>query len=1240
MDLQHLMVSVRLYPPGGPWILTHALVDSGATRSYMDAAFAAHHQVPLRNKPVPVQVEAIDGRLLRSGAVTQETQPLVLCFQQHRELRTLDIASMPRFPLVLGMDWLEAHNVQIDWVKRTVHFPDPCSHAQSGTLAAAPSEEAAPTLPAVYQDYQDVFEERGADQLPPHRPFDCGIDLQPGAPLPVSRLYSLTEPEREALQDFLRKNLERGFIRPSTSPTAAPVLFVKKKCGELRPCHDYRALNKITVPDRYPLPLISELLERVQGAQVFTKLDLRGAYNLIRIRAGDEWKTAFGTRYGQFEYLVMPFGLCNAPAVFQRYINHVFQDLLDKYVVVYLDDILIYSRDPARHEGHVRTVLQRLREHRLYAKLSKCEFHQRTVDFLGHRLSPDGVQMDPGKVTAVQEWAAPRNRKDLQRFLGFANYYRTFIADYAHRTTPLTRLLRPKTPFSWDKEAEEAFQGLKACFQRAPILQHPDPSRPFVVETDASSTALGAVLSQQIGPEAPLLPCAFYSRQLLPAERNYTVWERELLAIKVAFEVWRHHLEGARHPVEVRTDHRNLEYLQTTRKLNQRQIRWALFFSRFQFRIRYIPSSQNQKADALSRKPEDNADTVQQAEPTTILPPAAFLATQEAQPLQVRVREQQRVDAWAQERLRELAEGSSPQYPGLVLHQGLLLHHGRLYIPPGPLRLEVLRMAHDAPAAGHFGRYRTTHLVSREFWWPRLKADVARYVAGCDVCRRAKGPTGRPPGLLQPLPVPPRPWHTVSLDFVVDLPSSRGCTCLLVFSDHFTKMVHCVPCPSVPTAKETAQLYLQHVFRLHGLPERVVSDRGVQFTSRFWRALHQTLGTEVCLSSAYHPQTDGQTERANAVLEQYLRCYCSYQQDDWVDHLALAEFAYNNAVNASTQQTPFQASYGYHPRLFPEVLPASAVPAVTEWLQELQSQQQLLVEQLHQAKEAYKAQADRHRQVGPELRVGDLVWLSTRHLHPSRPSRKLDARFTGPFPIVDQVSPVAFRLRLPATLKVHPVFHRSLLSPVAPPDEFHPNRPRPQPVLVRGEPEYEVERILDSRYRRGKLQYLIDWKGYGPEDRSWEPAANVHAPACLREFHATYPGKPGPDPRLRGGPGRGDGVMAWDSDSEDETEESQPAQESPPPGPAELGQGLDAEEPAPVAVHQELAPGEALLAPEGLDDSVATGEPPPGPSNPSASPDLQRLRAERRRELVAPRRSARLKARGGGAPGGRDCPWP
>ncbi|XP_060096945.1 uncharacterized protein LOC132573472, partial [Heteronotia binoei] len=272
--------------------------------------------------------------------------------------------------------------------------------------------------------FADVFEETGADQLPPHRPYDCAIDLVPGAPLPVGRLYPMSEPELAALRDYLDKNLKRGFIRPSTSPLSAPVLFVKKKSGELRLCNDYRALNKITIRDRYPLPLIPELLDRLKGAQIYTKLDLRGAYNLVRIRPGDEWKTAFGTRYGQYEHLVMPFGLTNAPAVFQRFMNDVFRDLLDRFTIIYLDDILIYSRNPAQHAEHVRQVLQRLRAHGLYAKLEKCDFDLRSVEFLGHIVSPQGILMDPKKVEAVLTWQAPQNRKDLQRFLGFANYYR------------------------------------------------------------------------------------------------------------------------------------------------------------------------------------------------------------------------------------------------------------------------------------------------------------------------------------------------------------------------------------------------------------------------------------------------------------------------------------------------------------------------------------------------------------------------------------------------------------------------------------------------------------------------------------------------------------------------------------------------------------------------------------------------------------------------------------------------
>ena len=287
---------------------------------------------------------------------------------------------------------------------------------------------------------------------------------------------------------------------------------------------------------------------------------------------------------------------------------------------------MIYSRDPARHKEHVRQVLQRLREHRFYAKLEKCEFNLHEVEFLGHIVSPQGVQMDPKKIETVLNWQQPRNRKDVQRFFGFANYYCQFIPGYADVTTPLSRLLRPKEPFLWTPEADHAFATLKTRFTTEPILHYPDPRLPFTVETDASSVALGAILSQREDPLQPLRPCAFYSRQFTPPEHNYTIWERELLAIKTAFEVWRHYLEGARHPVQILTDHRNLEHLQTARRLNQCQIRWSLFFSRFGFRITYVPHTQNRKADALSRKPEYAVLPSEETPISPILPPSVFAA--------------------------------------------------------------------------------------------------------------------------------------------------------------------------------------------------------------------------------------------------------------------------------------------------------------------------------------------------------------------------------------------------------------------------------------------------------------------------------------------------------------------------------------------------------------------------------------------------------------------------------------
>uniref|UniRef100_A0A803TQ29 Gypsy retrotransposon integrase-like protein 1 n=1 Tax=Anolis carolinensis TaxID=28377 RepID=A0A803TQ29_ANOCA len=419
------------------------------------------------------------------------------------------------------------------------------------------------------------------------------------------------------------------------------------------------------------------------------------------------------------------------------------------------------------------------------------------------------------------------------------------------------------------------------------------------------------------------------------------------------------------------------------------------------------------------------------------------------------------------------------------------------------------------------------HLILRDFWWPKIRKDVEKYVNTCPVCQRSKIRREKPSGLLHPLPTPSRPWEIISADFITDLPPSCGFTTILVVVDLFTKLAHFVPCEGLPTAKETTDLFLQHVFRLHGLPKSLVTDRGSQFTSRFWKALQKLLGIDSRLSSAHHPQTDGQTERTNATLEQYLRCYVNYQQDNWASLLPLSEFAYNNGVQASTKETPFFANYGFHPRFFPPVIETSEVPAAEDWLQELTAVQQLLLQQLDQAKEDYKRHADKHRQPGPEIKVGERVFLSTRFLPSHRPCRKLDARFIGPYPVVAQLNPVTFKLQLPRSMRIHPVFHRSLLLPA---DGVRPDtdQPAPPPVLMNGEEEFEVEDILDSRFHRRRLQYLIDWVGFGPEERSWEDASTVHAPDLTRRFHQTYPAKPRPRASGRG-PQFGRGLEEGDS---------------------------------------------------------------------------------------------------------------
>ncbi|CAJ0955438.1 unnamed protein product [Ranitomeya imitator] len=578
-----------------------AFVDSGAALNLMDLEYARRCGFFLEPLQYPIPLRGIDATPLAKNKPQYWTQLTMCMAPAHQEDILFLVLHNLHDVVVLGLPWLQVHNPVLDWKSMSVSSWD-CQGVHGDVPFLSISSSTPSEVPEFLSDYRDVFDEPKSSALPPHRDCDCAIDLIPGSKFPKGRLFNLSVPEHAAMRSYVKESLEKGHIRPSSSPLGAGFFFVAKKDGSLRPCIDYRLLNKITVKFQYPLPLLSDLFARIKGASWFTKIDLRGAYNLVRIKQGDEWKTAFNTPEGHFEYLVMPFGLSNAPSVFQSFMHDIFREYLDKFLIVYLDDILVFSDDWESHVKQVRMVFQVLRANSLFVKGSKCLFGVQKVSFLGFIFSPSAIEMDPVKVQAIYDWAQPTSLKSLQKFLGFANFYRRFINNFSSIAKPLTDLTKKGADVvNWPSAAVEAFQELKRRFSSAPVLCQPDVSLPFQVEVDASEIGAGAVLSQRSSDGSVMKPCALFSRKFSPAERNYDVGNRELLAMKWAFEEWRHWLEGAKHRVVVLTDHKNLTYLESAKQLNPRQARWSLFFSRFDFVVSYLPGSKNVKADALSR---------------------------------------------------------------------------------------------------------------------------------------------------------------------------------------------------------------------------------------------------------------------------------------------------------------------------------------------------------------------------------------------------------------------------------------------------------------------------------------------------------------------------------------------------------------------------------------------------------------------------------------------------------------
>lgn len=1115
------------------------LVDCGSTENCISTVIA--NRLGIKTKVVTggTIYLADDRENVLSETCEEETLRLGDAYALRERFRVTKL----RYDVILGMPWLEAGNKQVDWLARTISFDEGgrkiILHASTSSglkkrqatkgilvgmafmkkrmrrkqpvymvvpnIASMVEKraEGAERVEQLISEFRDVFPTDLPSGLPPDRGAPFHIDLMPEAKPTNRPIYRLAPNELEELRKTLDELLEKGLIRESTSPWGAPVLFAPKKDGGLRLCIDYRGLNKQTIKNAYPLPRVDDLLDQLRGATIFSKLDLRSGYWQVPIAKEDIEKTAFRTRYGHFEWLVLPFGLTNAPASFMGHMNRLFRDLLDKYVVVFIDDILIYSKTPEEHDQHLREVLCRLRDSHFYCKQSKCELWKSEVTFLGHVVSSEGVRMEQAKVNAVKDWPTPKDVSEVRSFLGLAGYYRRFVRRFAHIAAPLTNLLEKGAPFEWKLQQQGAFDSLKEALTTAPILQPYDPDLPCTVDIDASDFAIGAVLQQDFG--RGLQPVAYESRKLKRAERNYSARDREQLAIVHATKVWRHYLLGK--PVTIRTDHRPLLHDLHLENMKSRHHRWEEQLQLFDIQLQYKQGRQHTVPDALSRRPDLKSASEDTREIATIssIVPDLTRGTE--------WKEATHQDAYFRMVIDRI-EAGDVQYQDYNLVDGLLYFKKRVYVPnDAKLRTRILQEGHDIPISGHLGREKTLERISRTWFWVGLDRDVRAFVRSCELCQRNKARNTAPLGLLQPIPLPTARWEQVTMDLITCLPQTpRNHTAVAVFVDRLSKQLHLAAVRSDIDAPTLAHVFFDTVFRHHGLPRVIISDRDPRFTGSFWQALFKLLDTRLSMSTAFHPQTDGQTERANRTLEDMLRAFVAVHHNDWDEYLTPLEFAYNDSSQASTGHSPFFLNAGQHP-ITPATLhrPINTNnPTTEEFIQRLTSALQEARQRLLTAQNRQKQYADNHRQ-HKTFREGDLVLLSNANLPlaTSTQVRKLAPRWIGPFRISTVISDVAYHLELPPHIRIHPVFHVSQLKEFHTESERFPDRhqPPPPPVVIEDQEEYEVDCILEHRYlRRGKgrpqLQYKVLWKGYPIHDATWEPVHNLtRCQETIRKYH-------------------------------------------------------------------------------------------------------------------------------------------
>ena len=1067
----------------------------------------------------------------------------------------LDLYSAPlAWDAILGMDWFGAVNPTVDWTNNTVTFTClgithtwdclsvradiPKTQQQIHNLYHMQTNEIKKLLPSNgyvchlnndeynafaknlenaieklsqsqqdrIKEYHELFEPY--NELPPHREgIDMEIKLEEGSKPTWSGLYQMSLDELNRLKEELERLLEVGHIRKSVSAFGAPLFWVKQ--GEkYRLVFDFRALNKVTIKDRTALPNMRELMDRLSSCKYFSKLDLQRGFNQIRVKDEDCHKLAFRTKYGHFEWTVMPFGPTNSPSVFQSAMNGILMEYIDDFVFVYIDDILIASATEEEHIEHITKVLERLRINKFKIRPEKCSFFQNQIEYLGYIIGAGMIVVHPDRMKAITNWKLPNTEHELRSFIGLMNTIMSFVPDYGRLIGSLSKLITTRGKNSsklveWTEETKQNFESLRTLVPESLHMFNPHQPIHLFVDWSEEFATIGGWIGQDFNNDGKILPIAYNSQKVELTEVNLAPYNGELLSIVQHVRKFKNYLSGRK--VYLYTDQKALKSLMEGKKLTHHQQRGIDTIMEYDMEIQWIPGTWNKIADYLSRKSTSSNTGTQTTLDINVINYFGRTLKDEAGAIATELLNDDKLGPIYKyvtqtlpfEKLRPWMKGEHKRFS---LKDGLLwFNNDRLCIPTPTRQKALISQFHDSECSAHPGDTLLKAAISKYYYWPGMYKDIFEFVNTCDLCQRGKIRRQLAYGQSVNVPLPTRKMDQIALDFILGLnPCMDPLTklsydAITIFVDVFSKYVILVPGNTTDSAKDVSAQYFSHVVRHFGLAETLISDRDSRFRSGYWTELQHLLGTELRMAFAHHHESVGQVERYVAVVADAIRCVCLDQ--NWLPKLGTIQFSINNSKSTSTGESPFFILHGQDPRTpyNSDVLDITGIGCQT--LEEMRATSQLVSEKLALAQDKQRFYHDKFKRP-MSYQIGDKVLIDSSHYHFASQAvirTKLSFPFVGPYKVVALIGETGCRLNLPASLKMSNEFPISALVPFR---DGSGTRNFTQPLADMHE-EYEVSRIyghkLDKRCKDPlyRHQFLVSWTGYDQGSDSFEPLANL-----------------------------------------------------------------------------------------------------------------------------------------------------